>query len=162
VSGKIELYSSTLEHFGHDPLPDWVDPCEGRAREDGEFPLVLVSGPRRRAFINSQFHQLPSVARKVPRPLAEMHPDTAARFGVAHGERVVVVSPRGRIFLEARLTDHVHPDCVVVPAGWDEANANLLTDDGRLDPITGFPGYRSVACRVEPHVDEPGGSTPSA
>ena len=31
---------------------------------------------------------------------------------------------------------------------WDEANANYLTDDMARDPISGYPGIRSVLCRV--------------
>jgi len=150
VSGKIELYSATMERFGHDPLPEWRAPLETPASYGDEFPLVLVSGPRTRAYINSQFHQLPSVARKMPHPLARVHPDTAAGAGVEDGSGVSVVSPHGRVAFEARVTDRVHPGCVVIPAGWDEANANLLTDETILDPVTGFPGFRSGVCRIEP------------
>ena len=60
-----------------------------------------------------------------------------------------MVSPHGRVALEARVTDRVHPGCVVIPAGWSEANANLLTHHTRLDPVTGFPGFRSGVCRIE-------------
>ena len=156
VSGKIELYSTTLERFGHDPLPDWNEPFETAASLGDEFPLVLVSGPRTRAYINSQFRQLPSVARKMPRPVAEIHPEVAKRVSVEDGATVVVVSPRGRVLFEARVTDRVHPGCVVIPAGWSEANANLLTDEKYLDPVTGFPGFRSGVCRIEPHAAREG------
>ena len=158
VSGKIELYSATLERYGHDPLPDWREPLEIAAKRSEQFPLVLVSGPRTTAYINSQFRQLPSVARKMPRPVAEIHPDSAARAGVEDGGTVAVVSPHGRVVFEARVTDRVHPGCVVVPAGWSAANANLLNDENCLDPVTGFPGFRSGVCRLEPHAvtDPPG------
>jgi hypothetical protein len=39
---------------------------------------------------------------------------------------------------------------VVVPAGSAEASANRLTTTEGLDPVSGFPAFRSVACRVEP------------
>lgn len=85
-------------------------------------------------------------------PLAEIHPDSAACVGVRDGATVAVMSPHGRVVLEARVTDRVHPGCVVVPAGWSGANANLLTDENHLDRVTGFPGFRSGVCRVEPHA----------
>jgi len=122
------------------------------ASHGDEFPLILVSGPRTQAYINSQFRQLPSVARKMPRPRAEIHPDSAARAGVENGAMVAVVSPHGHIVLEASVTERVHPRCVVIPAGWSEANANLLTHHTQLDPVTGFPGFRSEVCRIEPHL----------
>ena len=149
ASGKIELYSRALEEFGYDPLPDWKEPSERPHRYGEEFPLILVSGPRGRAYINSQFRQIPSVSRKMPRPLAEIHPATAAEAGVGDGDPVAVVSPHGRIVLHVRVTAQVHPDCVVVPFGWSGTNANLLTHDGALDPISGFPAFRSGVCRLE-------------
>jgi anaerobic selenocysteine-containing dehydrogenase len=89
----------------------------------------------------------------MPRPLAEVHPDTAGRAGIAHGEPVAVVSPHGRIVMHVKVTTRVRPDCVVVPAGWSGANANLLTDDGTFDPVTGFPAFRSGVCRLEPRPE---------
>jgi anaerobic selenocysteine-containing dehydrogenase len=150
VSGKIEIYSKPLARFGYDPLPDWKVPAAYRRRDSRAFPLLLVTGPRTRVFINSQFRQIPSVRGKMPRALVELHPDTARSAGIRDGDRVAVVSPHGRIVLHAELTDRVRPDCAVVPAGWGDANANLLTDDARLDPLTGFPALRSGVCRVEP------------
>jgi anaerobic selenocysteine-containing dehydrogenase len=52
--------------------------------------------------------------------------------------------------MRAQVTDQVHPEVVVVPGGWSEANANLLTEDQTLDPISGFPSFRSAVCRIEP------------
>lgn len=149
ASGKIEIYSRGLEELGYDPLPVWRQPSQHPARYGDEFPLVLVTGPRSRAYINSQFRQIPSVARKMPRPLAEIHPETAAKAGLGDGDAIAVVSPHGRILLHARLDARVHPDCVVVPFGWRETNANLLTDDRALDPVSGFPAFRSGVCRLE-------------
>jgi anaerobic selenocysteine-containing dehydrogenase len=149
ASGKIEIHSPTLERFGYDPLPDWKEPRRRPARGGSDYPLTLVSGPRTRAYINSQFRQISSVASLMPKPLAELHPDAARRAGIADGDRIAVVSPHGRIKLHAHVTTRVHPECVVVPAGWSDANANLLTDDAALDPISGFPLFRSGVCRVE-------------
>jgi anaerobic selenocysteine-containing dehydrogenase len=146
ASGRIEIYSPILERFGHDPLPDW---SERRLRPGGDYPFILVSGPRTRAYVNTQFRQIPALAARMPQPVAELHPEAARRAGIGDGERVAVVSPRGRIELQARVTERVHPECVVVPAGWSDANANLLTDDVSLDPISGFPSFRSGVCRVE-------------
>jgi len=149
ASGKIEIYSATLERFGYDPLPDWRRSIRRPAEHPGGHPLILVSGPRTRPYINSQFREIPSVASLMPEPLAEIHPDAARRAGIVDGERIAVVSPHGRIELRARVTARVHPECVVVPAGWSDANVNLLTDDAALDPISGFPLFRSGVCRIE-------------
>jgi hypothetical protein len=50
-SGKIELYSSTLENFGLGPVPDHVT-----ARVSAEFPLVLQTGRREKTFAAGRRH----------------------------------------------------------------------------------------------------------
>jgi formate dehydrogenase (coenzyme F420) alpha subunit len=147
VSGKLELASSLLRRHGFAAVPEWTPPAE---QPDADYPLVLVTGPRTRAFINSQFHQVPSVLGKVPEPEVLLHPDRARAAGVADGQRVAIVSPHGRVEMRLRITAHVHPDVAVTPAGWETANVNVLHHPQRLDPISGFPAFRSGVCRVEP------------
>jgi predicted molibdopterin-dependent oxidoreductase YjgC len=62
---------------------------------------------------------------------------------------MAVVSPHGRIVLHVEVTSRVHPECVIVPSGWSSASANNLTHADSLDPITGFPPFRSGTCRLE-------------
>ena len=59
-----------------------------------------------------------------------------------------VESPRGSIKVKARLTEDIHPKVVAMQHGWSEANANCLTDDEARDPVSGYPGFRSVLCQV--------------
>jgi anaerobic selenocysteine-containing dehydrogenase len=146
-SGKLELSSSLLAHYGLDPLPTWSPPARG---PDEAFPLHLITGPRTRAFINSQFRQIPSIRDKMPEPRCEVHPEAAAKVGLSHGDLVAIVSPHGRIVMRASVTDRVHPQVVVVPNGWAKASANELTAADGLDPISGFPTLRSLTCRLEP------------
>lgn len=146
-TGKVEVESSLLPRFGlpaapRIELPEALTP---------EHPLRLVTGPRQRAYINSQFHQIPSIVRLLPEPLVDVHPATAEQWRVRDGAPVAVVTPRGRAMFRARLTDAVSRDVVVVPNGWPgEANGNRLTSLVALDPISGFPRLRSLICRLEP------------
>jgi anaerobic selenocysteine-containing dehydrogenase len=80
-----------------------------------------------------------------------VHPEVASAAGVKHGSPVDVVSAHGRVTLRAVVTTDVRVDCVVMPAGWEEANPNRLIGGSRRDPLSGFPAFRSGACRVEPH-----------
>lgn len=146
-SGKVEFESALVARAGRAALPVWTPPS---VSPSADFPLWLVSGPRTRAYINSQFRGIPTVQAKQPRPEVELHPQAARAAGVQQGQRVAVVTPVGRIELGVRVTEDVHPEAAVLPAGWSEANANELTDDGRLDPLSGFPAFRSGVCRVEP------------
>ncbi|HZJ54286.1 MAG TPA: molybdopterin-dependent oxidoreductase [Myxococcaceae bacterium] len=146
-SGKIELASSLLERAGYPALPEWEPPSRGPT---AEFPLLLVTGARTRAYINSQFRQVARIRLLEPEPVVRVHPDAARGAGVTHGKRVAIVSPVGRVELRLAVTTDVRPDVAVMPAGWEEVNANLLVDADRRDPISGFPAFRSGVCRLEP------------
>ena len=84
----------------------------------------------------------------MPEPLIEIHPQTASNLGIVDGDLVAVTSLRGSIRLKAKLTEDIHPGGVSIQDGWNQANANILTDDEARDPISGYPGFRSVMCRV--------------
>ena len=146
-SGKIELASALLARAGHPALPEWTPPSN---RPSVEYPLTLVTGPRTRAFINSQFRQVARIRLLEPEPVVRVHPEAARAAGVEHGRRAAVVSPHGRVELRVSVTTDVREDVAVMPSGWEEANANCLIDGERLDPISGFPAFRSGICRLEP------------
>ena len=146
-SGRIEFASGLLARAGHAALPEWTPPS---LRPSRDFPLMLVTGARTRAYINSQFRQVARIRLLEPEPTIRVHPEAARVAGVADGQRAAVVSPVGRVVLRVAVTTDVRPDVAVMPAGWEEANANTLVDGERLDPISGFPAFRSGVCRLEP------------
>jgi len=47
-----------------------------------------------------------------------VHPDTAARFGIADEEWMVVETPRGAIHVKARVTKTIPVGIVCVQSGW--------------------------------------------
>ena len=145
-TGKAEFVSTVLAEAGLEPLPVWTPPAE---TPSPEFPLWLVTGPRPRARINSQFAQSPSVRARLKEPELLVHPSAAELAGIVHGAKIDVVSPHGRISIRAVVTEDVHPECVVMPAGWHEANPNLLISNAVRDPISAFPALRSGICRLE-------------
>lgn len=149
LSGKAEFSSRLLARVGQNPLPEWTPPTHAPTPE---YPLRLVSGPRPRARINSQFGPSPSVTARMREPEALIHPQVAARIGLTHGESVDVVAAGGRVTFRAVVTADVHPECVVVPAGWAHANPNVLISELGRDLISGFPSFRSSICRIERHV----------
>jgi anaerobic selenocysteine-containing dehydrogenase len=48
----------------------------------------------------------------------------------------------------ADVTDIMKPGVAHCFHGWNEANVNELTDDQHLDPISGFPPFKSLLCEV--------------
>ena len=78
----------------------------------------------------------------------ELHPEEARKHGISSGDRVAVVTRRGRIETEALVTERVAPGSIFVPFHFSEAPANRLTNDA-LDPIAKIPEYKVCAARIE-------------
>lgn len=151
-SGKVEIYSEKLREFGYDPLPIYDEPSESPVSQPGlakEYPFVLTTGARILEYTHSRFRDIESLRKRVPEPWVEIHEDAARELGIENGEVVKVESPRGSIRVKAKLSRDIHPKVLEIPHGWTEANANMLTDDQSLDPISGFPPFRSLLCRVK-------------
>jgi anaerobic selenocysteine-containing dehydrogenase len=164
---KVELFALRFADHGLPPLPVYVEPALSPvSRPDlaERFPLVLTNA-KRPQYLHSQHRGLPSLRKTAPNPTAEMHPETAARFGVTGGEWVVVETPSGRVRVQAHLTDAIMPGVVCCSHGWWEAcpelglpgfdpftdagaNQNLLVLNDQHDPVSGGTPHRSTLCRV--------------
>ncbi|MGA2614090.1 MAG: molybdopterin-dependent oxidoreductase [Spirochaetia bacterium] len=159
-SGKIEIASGILKSFGYEPLPVFTPPVEGPAENPelaARYPLVLNSGARSKAFLNSQHRNNPALARQRPHPLVWINTRDAASRGIEDGDPVDVESPRGRVRFQAFVTDDIMEGCVEADAHggspiavgpWKTCNINEITDAENRDPISGFPVYKALLCNV--------------
>ncbi len=48
----------------------------------------------------------------------EIHPDTAAMYGIGDGDEVIIETKYGAITQRARVTDIIHPRVVSAALGW--------------------------------------------
>jgi anaerobic selenocysteine-containing dehydrogenase len=163
-SGKFEIYCSELKSMGYDPLPYFVEPPESPYATPElfeEYPLIILTGARVQAFFHSEGRQIKSLRQLNPDPCIEIHPETAARFGIDNGDWVWIESPRGgRIKQRARLTEAILPGVVSAQHGWwfpekepwdygfQESNVNMLTHGMPVDPQTGSEPWRSFLCKI--------------
>ncbi|HEY3305328.1 MAG TPA: molybdopterin-dependent oxidoreductase [Candidatus Binatia bacterium] len=168
-SGKVELYSHRFAEYGYPPLPDYQEPAMSPAsRPDiaGDFPLVLTNA-KFTTFIHSQLRALPALRKSSPEPTAELHPETAATYGVKNKDWMIVESPRGAIRVRAHVTDRIIPGVVCCQHGWwqecrsldrpgydpyadNGANPSVLVGTELADPVSGSLPHRSYLCRVRP------------
>ena len=163
-TGKIELYSTRFEQMGYAPLPYYEEAPESPLATPDvakNYPLVLTSGGRIPFFFNSEHRQIAKLRRAHRDPIAEIHPDTAARHGIAKGDWMWVETRRGRMRQKAKLTDGIDPRVIHAQHGWWfpeqpgpeygvwQSNVNLLTDNGPpYDPAMGTYQLRGLLCRV--------------
>jgi len=170
-TGKVELYSTILEKWGRDPLPRYTEVPEGpisRPELLKEYPYILNAGLRTPTFFHSANRMIPWLREIRPDPIVEIHPETAAKHGIAEGDWVTIESPRGHVKERAKLTDSIDPRVVVAEHGWwfpevkepghgwDTANINILTDNSHesMDPVMGATNLRVLLCKLTPCVDE--------
>ncbi|MFF9150838.1 molybdopterin-dependent oxidoreductase [Streptomyces sp. NPDC014846] len=117
---------------------------------DGAYPLLLTTGRVVAQYQSgAQTRRVAELNAAAPGPFVELHPRLAARLGAAEGDRLAVVSRRGRAVAPARITTAIRPDTVFMPFHWPgEGRANTLTNPA-LDPTSRMPEFKSCAVRVE-------------
>jgi anaerobic selenocysteine-containing dehydrogenase len=168
-SKKVELYSHIFAAHGYAALPEYVEPAVSpvsRVDLAGEFPLVLTNA-KFTTFIHSQQRALPSLRKAAPEPTADIHPETALRYGVTNKQWMIVESPRGAVKVKARVTGNIVPGVVCCQHGWWQdcrelelpsynpyessgANPGTLVGTDLADPVSGSLPHRSYLCRVKP------------
>lgn len=151
-TGKVEFVSTILEDARYEGLPLYREPYWSPVSSPDvaeHYPLVLTSGGRSKTYTHSQGRQLETLKSREPKPRLQMNPSDAAARSIGDGDEVILSSPLGAITLQAWVTDLVPTGVVSAPHGWAEADVNLLIPDAGLDPISGFPPFKSSLCQVQ-------------
>ncbi|MBX7470305.1 molybdopterin-dependent oxidoreductase [Streptomyces sp. MAG02] len=161
-SRRVELYSQRLRDHGYPPVPEHRDP----APVDAAFPLALTCA-KHGYFVHSQHRSVSSLRRRATDPSVDLHPETAAAYGITEGQWVDLTTRLGSIRLRARFDDSLHPAVVVGEYGWWQDapdlglpgadplhasghNLNRLIDHADADPLSGSVPLRAAACRIAP------------
>ena len=167
----MELYSTVLEKWGHDPLPKYTEipdspvSCPNLAEN---YPYILNPGLRIPTFFHSADRMNPWLREIRPNPIVEIHPETAVRHGIAEGDWVFIESPRGRVKQRAKLNNGIDPKVIVAEPGWwypemkdpghgwDISNINILTDNSHesMDPVMGATNLRALLCNISAAAKE--------
>jgi anaerobic selenocysteine-containing dehydrogenase len=151
-SHKVEIYSQQMKDMGYDPLPTYHEPAESPVNRPDlakQYPLMLITGAKAPGYQNSRFHDIPRIKQYMPEALISIHSRTAGELGITDGTMVKVETQNGAINIKAGVTEDIHPQVVSIGQGWSEANVNFLTDDMKdRDPVTGYPNFRPLPCKV--------------
>ncbi len=170
---KFELYSTLLEKWGYDPLPQFREPPEGPYSTPElyrHYPYILITGMRSPGFFHTENRQVPWLRELQRDPVVEIHPETAKKEGIREGDWVIIESPRGRVRQRAKIFAGIDPRVVGAQHawwfperrepghGWDESNINILTDNAyeACDPAMGATPVRTLLCRIYPELKQEG------
>ena len=172
-TGKFELYSTLLENWGFDPLPQYREAPESPVSTPElyeEYPYILITGRRIPGFFHTENRQLPWLRELHRDPIVEIHPETAAKEGIHEGDWVILESPRGSVRQRARFFEGMDPRIISAEHGWwfpenkdpghgwDASNINILTSNAyeHCDPAMGATHVRTLLCRIRPEADTQG------
>ena len=150
-SGKVEFVSSLLAPYdreGYSPLPEFRD-WRTLAGDRERYPFLLVSGGRRPQFFHSCGYRVPWLCALEPHPLVFMHPADISKCCLSNGEPATVRTPIGALRFTVAADIGVKPGVVHIYHDDPGGNINRLISREWLDPISGFPGFRSSLCAVE-------------
>ncbi|RHW41504.1 nitrite reductase [Neobacillus notoginsengisoli] len=117
---------------------------------DKEFPLRLTTGRVVYHYLSgNQTRRIPFLHDMCPDPFVEVHPETAAKYGIEHEERVLLYTRRGEAVYQVKITEAIRKDTVFVPYSWGhEKSINLLTIPA-LDPISRMPEFKACAAEIK-------------
>jgi assimilatory nitrate reductase catalytic subunit len=127
---------------------------------DAAYPMRYTTGRVVYHYLSgNQTRRIPFLHALAPDPYVEIHPATAAQYGIKPGDFVRVESRRGHVVLRAQESAVIRPDTVFVPYHWgDDIAANLLTIQ-ELDPYSKMPELKACAVRIaktDPPPDQDG------
>lgn len=153
TTGKVVL----APPFITDDLPRLADRL-GRTTDH----LVLTSRRHLRSN-NSWMHNVSVLVKGKDRCTLLVHPDDAARHGIADGTLVTVTSEAGSVDVAAEVTDEMKPGVVSLPHGWGHdkvgtrlsiarehagVNSNVLAPGTFVDVISGNAAVNGIPVSI--------------
>lgn len=154
-SGKIEIFSETIESFGYADCaghPRWYEPDEWLGGPRAlQYPLHLIANQPKTRLHSQLDHGAVSQASKIKgREPIRMHPDAAAARGVSAGDVVRVFNDRGACLAGVIVDSDLRSDVVQLSTGaWydplDPADPDSLCVHGNPNILTPDIGTSSLS-----------------
>ncbi|HWU11070.1 MAG TPA: molybdopterin oxidoreductase family protein [Streptomyces sp.] len=154
-SGRIELF----------PAPIAADLPRLRASLGARPAGLVLVGRRHLRSNNSWMHNVTALRGGSNVCTLQIHPDDAARIGLAEGDTARIAGAGGEVEAPVEITDAVRTGVVSLPHGWGHSrpgtrmsvagaepgvNVNQLLDGTLLDPLSGTAVLNAVPVSVTP------------
>ena len=154
-SGKIELAARQVV--------DDLTRLEVFCQEKIDTTQLTLVGRRDLRSNNSWLHNIEVLVKGKVRCTLQMHPNDATRLGIMQGSSVRIKSRVGSVDAPVEITDLIRPGVVSLPHGWGHSmpgtntkvassragvNSNVLTDEQRLDPLSGTSVLNGIPVSV--------------
>ena len=130
-------------------------------KEQQRYPFQLI-GRRLLRHHNTWTHNAYRLVKGRNQCTLLLHPEDARELNIVDGQQVKVESSSGSVEIEVELTDEMMPGVVSMPQGWGSRKStnmsvaaahpgvsiNDLTDESRIDALTGNAAFNGVAVAV--------------
>jgi assimilatory nitrate reductase catalytic subunit len=146
------------EFFTNDRKARFVAPERPvlRTEVNAGRPLRLNTGR-----IRDQWHTMtrtgmsPRLGAHLPEPFVEVHPDDAARHGLADGSFARVTTDHGQCTLKVMVSPRQQRGMLFAPIHWSEANASAARVGALAvpltDPFSGQPEAKATPASIVPY-----------
>lgn len=159
-SGKVEIYSATLERLGYPPIPRWQEPLVSPDPQDPHsFRLLHGKQACHTHAMTANQPYLMEISHRYDLIRLWMNKNRGEKLGLRDGDLVQMKSTVGAGKIRVKLTEGIHPSCVWLPSGYGIFSKNLTIayDQGLsyndflptyFDPTVGHAMSSEIIVRV--------------
>ncbi len=127
-SGKVEIYSKTLENLGFPPIPRWEEPLVSPDPKDAHsFRLLHGKQAIHTHSMTANQPVLMALSHRYDMIRLWMNKERGKQLGLRDGDWVRMKSVVGEGKARVRLTEGIHPSCVWLPSGYGIFSKHLKT-----------------------------------
>ena len=127
-SGKVEIYSQTLERLGYPSIPRWEEPLVSPdPKVPDSFRLLHGKQAVHSHAMTANQPYLMYISRRYDLIRLWMNRRRGEKLGLNDGDLVQIKSLIGEGKIRVKLTEGIHPSCVWLPSGYGVFSKHLGT-----------------------------------
>ncbi|MBU9722572.1 nitrate reductase [Bacillus alkalicola] len=120
-----------------------------------EYPLMLTTGRWMEHYLTGvQTRRSPDLLKRSKEPLLEIHPDTAAKYGIEDGSIFQLKSSRGTMVIRCKYANGIRRDTVFAPFHWGNSQSINRVTSPALDPVCKMPEFKVSSVNVAPLIEK--------
>jgi anaerobic selenocysteine-containing dehydrogenase len=133
---------------------------QSRENPDEEYPLLLITGRFKHHWHTMTRTGKNEALRKSAKdPIFEINGPDARQFGIQDADFVEIISRRGKVMVQARVTEEIARGAWFLPFHWGREHGFFKAANNRTvtarDPVSHHPELKACAVRVRKVSDFP-------